>query len=356
MGLPTSRPLRALRNGHARSVMVTNAELERLGLATSIGPAQCNYRKVRTVMLFGERGDIIKRIHRRLTEQRIERSVGEFSLDSQDTTAPIVGQLVTRGLDDELKGTAYAVIDGIDGRAHHVRLADIDATSDTSPGGIVELRRFVDATGRPRVALAVRSDLPIEAQVHANGATWLDRQLVTREPASLSSGGFGREVREAMDARVEHLIGQGLARREGQRVIFVGDLLDNLRQRELDATALRSSQAPVCLCCPAGRASPSSASIGGASIHIRPLRHDRQRTRIQLGPLEPVARKALGRQVRHAQVGRIEWSQRGTWSKYWLDRLQRRRLSDRYRSFVGVGRTLIDAIDPNRTLPACANY
>jgi hypothetical protein len=48
------------------------------------------------------------------------------------------------------------VIDGIDGRAHHVRLADIDATSDTSPGGIVELRRFVDATGRPRVALAVR--------------------------------------------------------------------------------------------------------------------------------------------------------------------------------------------------------
>jgi type IV secretory pathway VirD2 relaxase len=53
----------------------------------------------------------------------------------------ITGRLVARGLDDELKGTAYAVFDGLDGRAHHVRLADLDAASDAPPGGIVELRR-----------------------------------------------------------------------------------------------------------------------------------------------------------------------------------------------------------------------
>jgi Protein of unknown function (DUF3363) len=37
--------------------------------------------------------------------------------------------------------------------------------------------------------------------------TWLDRQLVGREAAGLASAGFGAEVREAMNARVEHLVG-----------------------------------------------------------------------------------------------------------------------------------------------------
>jgi hypothetical protein len=76
-----------------------------------------------------------------------------------------IGRLVERGLDDELQGTGYAVIDGVDGRAHHVRLFDLDATSDAAPGGIVELRRFKDAAGRERAALAVRSDVPMDAQV-----------------------------------------------------------------------------------------------------------------------------------------------------------------------------------------------
>jgi hypothetical protein len=120
-----------------------------------------------------------------------------------------------------------------------VRLADIDAAGDAAPSSIVEVRRFVDAAGRDRVALAVRSDLPIEEQLHSRGATWLDRQLVARERVLLGSSGFGREVHDAMEARVEHLIGQGLARRQGQQVFFVRDLLGTLRQGELDATAAR---------------------------------------------------------------------------------------------------------------------
>jgi hypothetical protein len=40
-----------------------------------------------------------------------------------------------------------------------------------------------------------------------------------------------------MDARAEHLVHQGLAWRQGQRVIFARDLLDTLRRRELDITA-----------------------------------------------------------------------------------------------------------------------
>jgi hypothetical protein len=40
-------------------------------------------------------------------------------------------------------------------------------------------------------------------------------------------------VREAMDRRVDHLAEAGLARRQGQRIIFARDPIDTLRRREL---------------------------------------------------------------------------------------------------------------------------
>ena len=50
---------------------------------------------------------------------------------------------------------------------------------------------------------SVRSDGPIDAQVQAGGSAWLDRQFLAREPAAR----FGREVQDARNARIEHLIG-----------------------------------------------------------------------------------------------------------------------------------------------------
>jgi hypothetical protein len=192
-----------------------------------------------TLRALGERSDIIKRIHKGLVEQQIERSIGDYAVEEGDPARPIIGRLIARGLDDELRGSAYAVIDGTDGRTHHVRLQDLDATSDGTPGSIVELRRFEDSRGRERTALAVRSDLPLAAQVESTGATWLDRQLLAREHGVLSSGGFGLEVQQAMNARAEHLIRENLARHEGQRIIFARNLLDTLRRRELDQAAAR---------------------------------------------------------------------------------------------------------------------
>jgi len=215
-------------------------KLERLGLAKQLGASRwyLSERTEPTLRALGERNDIIKRIHKGLAEQQIERSVSDYVLDT-DPPGPITGRLIARGLDDELRGSTYAVIDGTDGRAHHVRLADFDATSDAAPGAIVELRRFKDAMGRERVAIAVRSDLPLAAQVEATGATWLDRQLLAGDRAPMSSAGFGLEVEQAMNARTEHLIRENLARREGQRVLYSRNLLDTLRRRELDQEATR---------------------------------------------------------------------------------------------------------------------
>ena len=211
--------------------------LEILGVAGQVGHSQWFIKPEAETVLreLGLRGDIIKRMHRALTERGIERGSASYVLAGESLDVPIIGRLVERGLDDELRGSAYAVVDGVDGRTHHIKLPHLDAAGDSPPGSIVELRSYEDAKGTRRVALAVRSDLDLGAQVGATGATWLDRQAIAREPIALSDSGFGAEVRQAMDERAEHLIGENLAERQGGRVIFARRLLSTLRNRELRA-------------------------------------------------------------------------------------------------------------------------
>ncbi|MCA1414393.1 MULTISPECIES: relaxase/mobilization nuclease domain-containing protein [Bradyrhizobium] len=211
--------------------------LESLGLAHQLGRGQwvMDESAETTLRELSERGDIIKRIHRSLTERGIERGCASYVLAGESLDVPVIGRLVDRGLDDELKGTAYAVVDGVDGRTHHIRLPDLDAAGDSAPGSIVELRKFVDAQGRRRVAISVRSDLSIEAQVTASGATWLDRQAVARDPVVLGQAGFGAEVRDAMHRRAEQLVEHGLAERQARGLVFAKNLIGALRRREVDA-------------------------------------------------------------------------------------------------------------------------
>ncbi len=216
-------------------------KLAALGLASEVGPSQWMIDDQAEVTLrqLGERGDIIKRMHRALAERGIDRGSGNYVLAGESLDVPVIGRLVERGLDDELKGTAYAVVDGVDGRSHHIRLPHLDAAGDSAPGSIVELRTFEDARGERRVALAVRSDLDLQHQVNASGATWLDRQSIAREPVAMSEGGFGAKVRHAMRQRAEHLVHEGLAEQQGRRVIFSRNLIETLRRREVDAVADR---------------------------------------------------------------------------------------------------------------------
>lgn len=147
--------------------------LERLGLAEAIGPGQWIIadEAEATLRELGQRGDIIKRLHRALSEQGIERGAADFILSGETYGQPIIGRLVERGLDDELRGTAFAVVDGVDGRTHYIRLPGIEAAGDSARGSIVELRSFECARVERRVTPAVRSDLSIEAQTVADGAT-----------------------------------------------------------------------------------------------------------------------------------------------------------------------------------------
>ena len=83
------------------------------------------------------------------------------------------------------------------------------------------------------VLVETLSTLPLERQVRADGATWLDRELLSEKPTTVGELGYGREVREALDRRRQWLIEQDLARTEDDQVVYRANLLGLLRQREL---------------------------------------------------------------------------------------------------------------------------
>ena len=72
-----------------------------------------------------------------------------------------------------------------------------------------------------------------------DGATWLNRLQLARERAPLSQAGFGAEVSAALKRRADHLLADGLATRQGDRINFARDLLKTLRERELATAAAR---------------------------------------------------------------------------------------------------------------------
>jgi type IV secretory pathway VirD2 relaxase len=298
-------PLQDIRIGRMRT-------LERLGLAEPAGPArwvlaQDAEQRLRELR---ERGDVIKRLHKTLTQDGAARAPSSWALQGESHGEPVIGRLIARGLDDELRGTAFAVVDGIDGRVHPLRLPEIEAVGDGPIGGIVELRRFEDAQGRQRIALAVRSDLDLDQQVEARGATWLDRRLVAREPLDLSRAGFGGEVRAALDRRIDTLVGQGLASMDGDKVTLGRSLIATLRDRELDSVGRRlASETGLAYL-------PAEAGDSVAGVYSRRLSLFSGRFAMidnglgfQLVPWLPSLERELGRQVSGiAGPGGVDWN------------------------------------------------
>ncbi len=100
-------------------------------------------RMEQTLVAMGDRGDILRTMHRAMKgEQR------ELVTDVQ-VDVPVVGRIAAKGLDGELHDLPYLVVDGIDGRAHYLRLQANTDLAELPVGGIVEgkpqvLERAVD--------------------------------------------------------------------------------------------------------------------------------------------------------------------------------------------------------------------
>jgi type IV secretory pathway VirD2 relaxase len=298
--------------GLRRLLLGRAAKLERLGLAEPVAPA-CFVLKPGlepTLRDLGIRGDIIKTMHRAMTGAGRDPDISGFALHGDEPGDPVLGRLVERGLHDELKGSAYAVIEGVDGRTHHLRFSDIELTGDAARGAIVEARAYEDAKGRRRLSLATRSDLSLQEQIRAPGATWLDRQLLARDPV-VTGGGFGAEVADAMDRRVDHLAAEGLVRRQGQRIIFSRDLLNTLRRRELDNAAGKITKETGLVFQP----SPEGEHVVGLYRQRITLSSGRfamidDGLGFQLVPWRPALEQQLGRHVSGVMLpgGGVDWS------------------------------------------------
>ncbi|GER09500.1 DUF3363 domain-containing protein [Variovorax boronicumulans] len=282
--------------------------LEEIGLAERAGANRWKLRPsmAATLKTMGEREDALEAMRRALKGQQRELVVhGAEGAGA----VPVIGRIVGKGLADELNDRGYLVIDGIDGRAHHLqlpaqvdlsqlplhaiveapqqgRVKDVDRTivavsengiydainhlnrlrhaGDGDPqatldvhvrrlealrrAGLVErvpegkwripadlIQRTQQNDARKTAArvIELHSHLAIEQQVRAIGATWLDRKLVT--DAGVARQGFGAQVCDAMQSRVDFLCEQGLAERRGHRVVLARNLLVTLRDRELAA-------------------------------------------------------------------------------------------------------------------------
>ncbi|MDQ0249508.1 type IV secretory pathway VirD2 relaxase [Sphingomonas kyeonggiensis] len=83
------------------------------------------------------------------------------------------------------------------------------------------------------VAIETLSTAPIERLASADGPTWLDRTLAGEERLVARDAGFGREVRDALAARRQWLVEQGLADEVGNGVSLKQGAMALLQRREL---------------------------------------------------------------------------------------------------------------------------
>lgn len=128
--------------------------LEKMRLAERVAPSSWKLADGWQTELrdLGERGDILKQIHKALGRDAARCKVvrrGEAITTTNDAT--IAGRLVGKGLSDELKGTYYAIVRTDEGRAFHVpvdrrsferaRVGESVSLSRTDAGRAFAMRR-----------------------------------------------------------------------------------------------------------------------------------------------------------------------------------------------------------------------
>ena len=289
-------------------------KLQALGLAQDLGGGQWKLDNALEEKLraMGERGDIVRTMQRALRTSGLERPVADQIVQGTVVTGrPLVGQVVARGLSDELADRHYLIVDALDGRVHHIDIGVGDAAEPLPQGAIVRLSaasrsvRQADRTvaeiaaangGRYSVDIHLRHDpsaseefarahvrrleamrrggdgvehlddgswriapnhleraaafegriarrqparvellssLPLQQLVAADGATWLDRELVSPEPEPLRDAGFGKDVRAALAMRRQLLMDEQLGFEGAGGTVYPKDLIATLQRREL---------------------------------------------------------------------------------------------------------------------------
>jgi hypothetical protein len=128
--------------------------LERYGLSSQVETGQwvISDRAEDTLKELSDRNDIIKTMHRALTSHGLEeeRGIEQYVRHGVRPGEKITGRILAKGLaGDEMDERVYLVIDGVDGRVHHVEFPDGSNLKDIGRDMIAEV---VPAISGPRAA------------------------------------------------------------------------------------------------------------------------------------------------------------------------------------------------------------
>lgn len=163
-------------------------------------------------------------------ERAVDRTISSLARDGVYRTADHLALL--RG---EVTQNRQAEIDVHVRRLEALRCAGIaERVADgvwRVPPDLISRAQTRDAKRAAGATIELCSHLPLEQQVRAIGATWLDRQLVV-DGRDLATRGFGAQARDALRSRVDFLAELGIAERRGQRILLARNLIGTLRDRE----------------------------------------------------------------------------------------------------------------------------
>jgi hypothetical protein len=367
-------------------------KLEKMGLATEHAPGvwELSERMEPALRELGERGDVIRNMHKALKADGLERDPMTFQIHGAAPEVPITGRVVDKFLTDELGENLTVVVDGVDGRTHHIAGIDPARVEDARIGSVVEIGPaetasrpsdrtiatiaeggvyrpsrhleqakfegrvpggdydgYVDANVRRLEALRragiveridadqwcipedfetraaaydagrnkqanirILSTARLEQQIGADGATWLDRRLMSAETTDLAPTGFGQQVRDAIDRRREHHIDHGDATPSPNGgTLYRRNLLATLRAREIErigSEMAATKNLPF-------RAASDGESVSGKFTGTVQLSSGKfavveQCHEFTLVPWRPVIDRQLGREVSGiVQGGSVSW-------------------------------------------------
>jgi type IV secretory pathway VirD2 relaxase len=382
-----------------RALLIQRArKLERMGLATEVEPGRWTVspRAEPALRELGERGDIIKAMHRALDREGLAdaRSIAGYVLHRENMTEPIVGRVLDKGLGgDEMGERVRLVIDGVDGRVHHLemdpargediqrgmivaagygqagpRASDrnilaiagkegiyrparhleqavgtverlggdpaayvrshvrrlealrraghverIDADQWRVPADLPERGQAYDLErDRTKGQITVLSPTGLEQQVGHDGATWLDRELASRQRTVVADEGFGREVTVALAKRRRWLADKGYATDlGGGRIRASRDLVQRLEARDIE----RAGKALAAERGRQWRPAIAGNQVGGQLVGSTQLSSGRfamidDGLGFSLVPWRPALEQHIGRQISGTAMpgGDVNWS------------------------------------------------
>ena len=214
-------------------------KLERMELAQEEAPSRWSLsdRMEKTLRELGERGDIIKTMHRAITERGLAHGAGDYIVHDGPADRPVIGRVIGKGLaGDELGDRVHLVIDGADGRAHYVEMSETTA-SEVRTGSIVEIGR---AEPPPRPA-----DRTIADFARDNGGTYEPalHLAIARDTVRIPDGNYEGYV-ESHVRRLEALRRSGIVERiDAEHWRIPADFEE--RAREYDAQRTKQLGARV---------------------------------------------------------------------------------------------------------------